>query len=151
MGIEIERKFLVTGEFRSGEPVHFLQGYLSREPGRTVRARIADDQAWLTIKSLTNNTVRQEFEYEIPLADAKQMIELCDGPVIEKHRWNINYLDHLWEVDVFSGDNQGLIVAEIELTAPDEHFVLPPWVGEEVSHDPRYHNSQLSVHPYKNW
>src|SRR6056297_717085 len=128
MGIEIERKFLVQGEFRSGEPIHFQQGYLSREPGRTVRVRLAGDQAWLTIKSLTTETVRQEFEYEVPFSDAEQMLLLCDGPLIEKYRWHIQHAGHLWEVDEFLGENQGLIVAEIELDAPDEEFELPPWV-----------------------
>lgn len=151
MGIEIERKFLVTGDFRTGQPVFFQQGYLCREPGRTVRVRIAGKNAWLTVKSLTTETVRQEFEYAIPLADARQMMELADGPLIEKHRWHIQYVDHLWEVDEFLGENAGLIVAEIELQSPDETFESPPWVGEEVSHDERYHNSRLSIFPFQNW
>lgn len=151
MGVEIERKFLVAGDFRPGERVHFQQGYLCREPGRTVRVRIAGDQAWLTVKSLTTDTVRQEFEYEVPVTDAREMLELADGPLVEKYRWHIRYGDHLWEVDEFLGENQGLIVAEIELQTPNEEFERPSWIGEEVSHDYRYHNSQLSIRPFQSW
>lgn len=151
MGIEIERKFLVCGEFRAGTPKLLRQGYLCRDPGRTVRIRLADDQAWVTIKSLTNNLVRQEYEYAIPLADAEEMLLLCDGPLVEKYRWNIQHQGHLWEVDEFLGANSGLIVAEIELKQSDEAFHLPEWVGEEVSEDHRYHNSQLAIYPFQSW
>ena len=151
MGIEIERKFLVCGEFRAGTPTLLRQGYLCRDPGRTVRIRLADNQAWVTIKSLTNSLVRQEFEYAIPVADAEEMLLLCDGPLVEKYRWNIQHHGHLWEVDEFLGTNSGLIVAEIELQQSDETFHLPEWVGEEVSDDPRYHNSQLAIHPFQSW
>ena len=151
MGIEIERKFLVISEFRTGTPTRYRQGYLCRDPGRTVRVRIADESAWLTVKSLTNDLVRQEYEYSIPVADAQQMLLLCDGPLIEKDRWHIQHQQHVWEVDEFLGKNSGLIVAEIELRSTDEDFERPQWVGEEVSDDPRYHNSRLAVHPFQSW
>ncbi|TWT51596.1 CYTH domain protein [Thalassoglobus neptunius] len=151
MGIEIERKFLVAGDFRTGRSVPFRQGYLSRDPERTVRVRIAGDRAWLTIKSLTNDTTRQEFEYEVPVSDAEEMLALCDGPLIEKYRWFVDYEGMLWEVDEFLGDNAGLIVAEIELTAEDQPFEKPPWLGDEVTGDRRYHNSSLVKMPFKSW
>ena len=151
MGIEIERKFLVTGEFKTGTPKLYRQGYLSRLPERTVRVRIADEQAWLTVKSLATDTVRKEFEYEIPHSDAIEMLDLCDGPLIEKYRWLVEFAGMTWEVDEFLGDNEGLIVAEIELESPDQSFESPPWIGEEVSEDHRYHNSSLSQNPYKFW
>ena len=151
MGVEIERKFLVKGDFRAGQPTLYCQGYLSREPGRTVRVRIAGDQAFLTVKSLQTDLVRQEFEYPIPAVDAKQMLELCDGPLVEKFRWKIPFGGLLWEVDEFLGENAGLIVAEVELDSPDQQFEIPAWVGEEVTDDHRYHNSRLSVHPFTKW
>ncbi len=151
MGIEIERKFLVCGDYQSGEPTLYRQGYLCREPGRTVRVRIAGSKAWLTVKSLTSNTARQEFEYAIPVADAEEMLLLCDGPLIEKYRWEIQHGDHLWEVDEFLGENAGLVIAEIELESPDETFVKPDWAGEEVSDDSRYFNSRLSIDPFQSW
>lgn len=151
MGLEIERKFLVVGEFRQGRPTPYRQGYLSREPGRTVRVRIAGERGFLTVKSLTTDTVRQEYEYEIPLDDAERMFELCDGPLIEKQRWRIQVEQHVWEVDEFQGANAGLIVAEIELSHVHEEFAHPSWVGREVTHDFRYHNSRLAVFPYTQW
>lgn len=151
MGIEIERKFLVTGEFPKVEKQYLVQGYLNREPGRTMRVRIAESVAWITIKSLTNDYVRQEFEYEIPLPDAREILGLCVGTIVEKHRWIVQHSDHVWEVDEFLGTNAGLVVAEIELSSPDEEFALPGWVGEEVSSDARYHNSQLSIRPFQTW
>lgn len=151
MSIEIERKFLISGEFRSGTPQYCKQGYLSRVPGRTVRVRITDKNARLTVKSLATDLIRQEFEYLIPTEDAEQLLELCEGPLIEKKRWRIPFGDHLWEVDEFLGENAGLIVAEIELNSPEEDFLRPDWIGEEVTHDHRYHNSRLTEHPFQNW
>ncbi len=151
MGIEIERKFLVCGDYQSGAPTLYRQGYLCREPGRTVRVRIAGSEAWLTVKSLTKHTTRQEYEYAIPIADAEEMLLLCNGPLIEKYRWKIQHGDHLWEVDEFLGENADLVVAEIELQTSDEVFQKPDWVGKEVSDDPRYFNSCLSVNPFQNW
>lgn len=151
MGIEIERKFLVRGDYQAGEPTLYRQGYLCREPKRTVRVRIAGYEAWLTVKSLSNGTTRQEYEYAIPVTDAEEMLLLCDGPLIEKYRWKIQHGDHLWEVDEFLGENAGLVVAEIELQSAGETFRKPDWVGKEVSDESRYFNSCLSVDPYQSW
>ncbi|WP_417847483.1 CYTH domain-containing protein [Thalassoglobus sp.] len=151
MGVEIERKFLVLKSYQQGEPILYRQGYLSREPGRTVRIRVAGESAWITIKSSTQNFSRQEFEYPIPLPDAQELLLLCVGSIVEKYRWRVPHGKHVWEVDEFLGDNSGLIVAEIELNSEDELFDLPPWIGEEVSSDMRYHNSNLSVHPFQQW
>lgn len=151
MGIEIERKFLVNGEFRSGEPELYRQGYLSRSPSRTVRIRIANQAAWMTVKSLSTDIIRQEFEYPIPRADAEEMLALCEATLIEKYRWKIPHADHLWEVDEFLGANAGLIVAEIELSSVDEEFARPGWIGREVSHELRYQNSQLTRFPFSSW
>ncbi len=151
MGIEIERKFLVVGSFQQGEPLLYRQGYLSKESGRTVRVRLAGELAWITIKSATQNYSRKEFEYPIPADDAKELLLFCDDSLVEKYRWRIPYGDHLWNIDEFLGDNSGLVLAEIELASEDEAFEIPPWVGEEVSADDRYHNSRLSVHPFKFW
>lgn len=152
MAIEIERKFLVTGSgWREASGVRICQGYLSRDKERTVRVRIAAARAFLTIKGSTQGATRAEFEYEIPSADAEQLLKLCVGPVIEKIRRVIVQDGATWEVDEFLGDNAGLVVAEIELQAEDQAFTRPQWLAEEVTHDPRYFNSNLSVHPYSTW
>lgn len=152
MGIEIERKFLVVNdEWRSATPVYFCQGYLNRGKGRTVRVRVAGEQGFLTIKGATSGISRSEFEYEIPLADAKQLFALCDGPLIEKYRRKITHEGMLWEVDEFLGDNQGLVVAEIELESENQQFTKPNWLGVEVTQDNRYYNSALSLNPYNSW
>ena len=152
MGIEIERKFLVLGNaWRTVGGTRICQGYLNRDQHRTVRVRIAGDQAYLTVKGVTQGNTRAEFEYEISVKDAEQLLALCDGPVIEKIRHNIEHGDHVWEVDDFLGQNAGLVVAEIELASELEVFVKPPWVGREVSDDSRYFNSQLATNPYCNW
>ncbi len=152
MAIEIERKFLTHGDaWRSAPAVYFCQGYLNRSKERTVRIRVAGEQGFLTIKGASTGASRAEFEYEIPLADAKQLLTLCDGPLIEKYRRKITYAGMLWEVDEFLGDNQDLVVAEIELTSEEQPFEKPEWLGEEVTHDQRYYNSNLSAHPYKDW
>ena len=153
MGTEIERKFLVTDtRFLSGQQgTAYKQGYLNRE-GCTVRVRIAGDQAFLTIKGKTVGFSRAEFEYSIPLVDAEEMLaSLCALPPIEKTRYLIDHAGKCWEVDVFHGANQGLVVAEIELTHENESFDLPPWIGAEVSEDPRYFNSQLASKPFSQW
>lgn len=145
MATEIERKFLVDENKLSG--LNFLsaekisQGYLSREP--TVRVRLTDKRACLTIKSATDGITRLEFEYEIPPADAEQLLELCGHDVLKKIRRKIFYGGHLWEIDFFSGRHDGLIVAEVELKSADEVVELPDWVTREVSDDPRYFNSNL--------
>lgn len=152
VGIEIERKFLVINhDWRPRQGVVFRQGYLNRDRGRTVRVRLAGDRGYLTIKGAAQGLVRAEFEYEIPGQDAQQLLGLCEGPLIEKTRYRVSHEGHVWEVDEFAGENQGLVVAELELDSPDEPFVRPPWVGREVSDDHRYSNSQLSLRPYKVW
>jgi len=157
MGIEIERKFLVIGQdWRQGPADYLCQGYLSRDKQRTVRVRISGaagaEQAWLTIKGLSQGASRAEFEYPVPLADARQLLTLCEGPLIEKHRYRLPQGDGLvWEVDEFLGENAGLVVAEIELQSVDQPFGRPAWLGEDVTEDPRYFNSSLASHPFKSW
>jgi len=157
MGIEIERKFLIAkGGLEEacrldGEGVPYAQGYLSRGTGRTVRIRIAGSAAFLTVKGPVTGISRAEFEYEIPINDARQMLMLCDGPVIEKIRRRIPHCGHVWEVDEFMGENEGLAVAEVELATADEFIEIPSWIGKEVTGDPRYYNSNLTVHPYRLW
>lgn len=156
VAIEIERKFLINKDtWRDSVYKHsnYSQGYLSNtDGGASVRVRIAGDKANLNIKSMTLGVTRQEYEYDIPLADAEQMLNtLCTGPVIKKVRYFVDHQGHTWEIDVFEGDNTGLIVAEIELSAEDEVFELPSWVGKEVSDEPRYYNVCLARHPYKEW
>jgi adenylate cyclase len=155
MPTEIERKFLVTGdawraEAREATPMR--QGYLPGLERASVRVRVAGERAWLNIKSATLRMTRREYEYPIPLAEAEDLLEhLCARPLVEKTRYRVPYGDHLWEVDVFEGDNAGLVVAEIELAAAGEGFARPPWVGEEVSDDPRYYNVSLVDRPYRTW
>jgi adenylate cyclase len=153
MAKEIERKFLVADDsWRSGSTgCRYTQGYLSRHPERIVRVRQAGNSACITIKGITRGTTRQEFEYSIPNSDAQALMELCLRPLIEKIRYVVEYRGKRWEVDEFYGDNQGLVLAEIELTREDEAFELPPWIGEEVSHDARYFNANLVEHPFKRW
>lgn len=157
LGIEIERKFLLSSEaWRHGpdgprEGLAYRQGYLGRDQGPTVRVRVAGDQGFLTIKGPTTGATRQEFEYPIPEADALALLALCQGPVIEKIRYRISFAGLVWEVDEFLGANQGLVVAEVELPSEDTPVSLPPWVGLEVTADPRYANSRLAVQPYSLW
>lgn len=154
MAIEIERKFLVKpGEWTPRDAgTHFTQGYLSSEQGRTVRVRIEGVSAKLTIKGPTTGVSRSEFEYPVPVADARILLdELCGKPLIDKHRYRERHGRHTWEIDVFHGDNEGLIVAEVELGAEDDELELPPWAGADVSQDPRYFNSSLVKNPFKNW
>ncbi len=152
MAVEIERKFLVKGtQWRQGAGVRLSQGYLNRDQERTVRVRIAGDKSFLTIKGVTRGTSRAEFEYAIPVADAEQLLELSDGPIIQKTRYIVVHDGLTWEVDEFQGDNAGLVVAEVELTSEDQAFTRPPWLGSEVTHDPRYYNSSLAAHPYSQW
>lgn len=152
MATEIERKFLVTGNaWRQGEGVCFSQGYLNRDKDRTVRVRIAGEQAFLTIKGRTEGASRAEFEYEIPLADGQALLALCERPLIDKIRRVVVHAGNTWEVDEFLGENAGLVVAEIELQSEDQPFELPNWLGAEVTHDARYFNSSLSSHPFGVW
>jgi len=155
MAIEIERKFLLKdGSWRlEAEPaVQFCQGYLSESGPGSVRIRIEGEQANINIKSATLDMQRMEYEYEIPLSDAREMLDqLCIKPLIEKQRFHVTYKNKLWEIDVFEGDNQGLIVAEVELNNKNESIELPAWVGDEVTDDTRYYNVCLIKHPYKDW
>lgn len=152
MALEIERKFLVTGDaWRNAPGVRIRQGYLNRDKDRTVRVRLSGNDAFLTVKGRTTGTTRAEFEYPIPLADAEQLLALCDGPLIDKIRRLIVYQGSQWEVDEFFGDNAGLVVAEIELQSENQVFARPDWLGQEVSDDARYFNSSLAVNPYGQW
>lgn len=155
MAIEIERKFLVKNEqWRKGviSETRLRQGYLSTGEGGTVRVRINGERACLTIKGATVGIRRFEFEYEIPLPDAELLLErVALKPQVEKIRYRVQWGDHIWDLDQFLGENRGLILAEIELETEDERFELPEWAGEEVSADPRYHNSNLVTHPYSEW
>ena len=152
MAIEIERKFLVHGTpWRPHSGVRLSQGYLNRDKERTVRVRIAGDHAYLTVKGATHGIARVEFEYEIPSSDAEQLLRLSDGPIIQKNRHVIIHDGDRWEVDEFLGDNAGLVIAEIELTRENQPFSRPAWLGAEVTQDPRYYNSNLASHPYKEW
>jgi adenylate cyclase len=155
MATEIERKFLLLNqdwqEYTRSE-LHIVQGYLATNEFSSTRIRIQNDKANINIKSATLGITRTEFEYSIPVNDARLMLEdLCIKPVIEKTRFTVEHMGHTWEIDVFSGDNEGLIVAEIELSSPDEAFEKPSWIGEEVSNDARYYNACLVNNPYKNW
>lgn len=154
MSSEIERKYLVLQDaWRPVAPgTLYRQGYLSSAKERVVRVRIAGDAGYLTVKGPTVGVTRPEFDYAIPLADARLMLDrLCERPLIEKTRYRETYKGHRWEIDEFHGDNAGLIIAEIELANEREPFELPPWAGAEVSDDPRYFNSNLARDPYKNW
>lgn len=153
MAMEIERKFLVHKApiHDWGEGVKMQQGYLARGLNATCRIRAAGEHGFLTIKGRTEGISRQEYEYEIPIEEAYSMLKLCEGGLISKTRWRVNFEGKIWEVDVFDGDNEGLIVAEIELETEDEVFIKPPWISTEVSDDPRYFNGALSRHPFKSW
>ncbi len=154
MGREIERKFLVRedGAWRQAGGTLYRQGYLNTTKERTVRVRTIGQQAYLTIKGITIGASRLEFEYQIPVQDANQMLdELCEKPLIEKKRYQVEHGGRVWEVDQFFGDNQGLIVAEVELESEDQTFPKPDWVAQEVTDDPRYFNANLVQHPYSQW
>ena len=152
--IETERKFLVDMQkwHASEQGVHYRQGYLSKARERTVRVRVAGNRATLTVKGPTVGLTRWEFEYAIPVEDASFMLaHLCEPPIIEKTRYREQVGDRTWEIDVFHGENDGLVIAEVELSSPAEFFEKPDWAGREVSDDPRYFNSNLLSSPYKAW
>ena len=155
MATEIERKFLLKDDSwrdSADNGVPFRQGYLLGSEHASVRVRIEGERANINIKSATLGVYRQEYEYPIPLDDARELLDtLCEKPQIEKVRHHLHLGDHTWEIDVFAGDNAGLVVAEIELGSEDEPFERPPWLGEEVSHDTRYYNVCLVKHPYCDW
>ena len=155
MALEVEHKFLLANDSWRNEieySVHYKQGYLSSSPLSSVRVRISDSNAWLNIKSATIGSHRQEYEYEIPPADANEILdELCHKPLIEKMRHFVHRGHHVWEIDEFMGENVGLIVAEIELSEIGESFTQPEWLGAEVTDDLRYYNNNLCKHPFKDW
>lgn len=152
---EIERKFLVTGEYKSQAyaQTRIVQGYLSSARGRTVRVRIRDDKGYLTIKGASNasGTSRYEWEKEISLEEARELMQLCEPGIIDKTRYLVQSGIHTFEVDEFYGENDGLVVAEVELASEDESFEKPVFIGQEVTGDLRYYNSQLMKHPFKTW
>ena len=154
MGIEIERKFLLIGEAwkKLAQGIRYRQGYLSTSKESTVRVRTIENTGYLTVKGESQGATRSEFEYEIPVEDANAMLDqLCAKPLIEKNRYKIEYDGFIWEVDEFFGENQGLVVAEVELESEDQVYVKPEWVGVEVTEDHRYFNSNLARHPYSQW
>lgn len=152
---EIERKFLVEGDYKAEayEQSRIVQGYISSARGRTVRIRICGEKGYITIKGASNasGTSRYEWEKEIPIAEAQELMKLCEPGVIDKTRYLVRSGRHTFEVDEFYGENQGLVVAEVELKHEDEPFAKPGFVGQEVTGDVRYYNSQLMKHPYTTW
>ncbi|MDP1970386.1 MAG: CYTH domain-containing protein [Methylobacter sp.] len=155
MAIEIEHKFLLANDdWRKhvSHSVKYRQGYLSSQATSSIRVRISNDHAWLNIKTATIGTHRHEYEYEIPMTDANEILDnLCRKPLIEKIRHFVTDDANLWEIDEFEGDNQGLIVAEIELNETGQSFSKPLWLGLEVTDDLRYYNNNLAIHPYSEW
>jgi adenylate cyclase len=154
MGVEIERKFLVEKNKlpKLSEGYTIKQGYIQTAGVNTVRVRIRDNEAFLTLKSSSRGRKRLEYEYSLPLDDAQEILEnLCQKPFIDKKRYLIQHQGHTWEIDIFEGENKGLIVAEIELESEDESFTIPEWVTQEVTEDKRYANSNLIKKPYSAW
>ena len=145
MGLEIERKFLVVGRaWRKGRGVLLRQGYLSTVPERTVRIRLEGRRGWITVKGLTKGAVRSEFEYPLPAADARELLAMCEKPLLEKTRRRLRFGGRVWDVDEFHGRLAGLVVAEVELPRADARVTLPPWAGKEVTGDARYYNANLA-------
>lgn len=152
MATEIERKFLVKeGTWRNEMGTEYRQGYLNSAKERIVRVRTVKDKGYLTIKGITVGATRMEFEYEIPHKEAEVLLDICERPLIEKNRYVVQEGGFAWEIDEFLGENRGLIVAEVELESEDQTFPRPDWVGEEVTGDPRYFNSNLIKNPYTKW
>ncbi len=155
MPLEIEHKFLVRGEYKShaSSSTHIVQGYICSDRGRTVRVRIRDDRGYLTIKgpSLDGGLSRYEFEKEITLDEAKRLMSLCEPGIIDKRRYLVPFKGHVFEVDEFYGDNEGLTMAEVELSTTDESFEKPAFIAREVTGDRRFYNSSLRIHPFREW
>jgi len=151
--VEIERKFLIKTELwqPSVKGIEIKQGYLSVDPDRVVRVRVADEKAFLTIKGKSQGIVRPEYEYEIPKNHAEDLLKMCPDFPVEKIRYKEKKGDLVWEIDVFKGENEGLIMAEVELEDENQNIDLPGWIGEEVSSDSRYYNAWLSKNPYSKW
>ncbi|MBQ8493349.1 MAG: CYTH domain-containing protein [Alistipes sp.] len=154
MGREIERKFLVVGEYKhlAHSSSHLVQGYIA-SGRRTVRVRLSDSRAWLTIKgpSRDGGLSRYEWEMEIDAKEALELLQLAEGALVDKRRWLVEYEGHTFEVDEFAGDNEGLTIAEVELSSTDETFARPAWLGREVTGERRFYNSHLRAHPYAEW
>jgi len=154
MGLEIERKFLLKNDdwkLLVKEEISIKQGYLNAEKERTVRVRVYSERGFLTIKGKNENLTRKEFEYEIPLEEAEQILLLSENPLIEKTRFIVQHQNNTWEIDVFEGVNKGLTVAEIELESEREKFDIPEWIGKEVSTDKKYYNANLISNPFEGW
>ena len=155
MAQEIEKKFLVAGEFKESakKATRITQGYLSSVPERTVRVRVKGDKGYITVKGIGNDSGASRFEWEkeIPVEDVRDLLKICEPGVIDKTRYLVDCDGHTFEVDEFYGDNEGLVVAEVELGDEDETFTRPSWLGEEVTGDKKYYNSMLVKNPYKNW
>ena len=155
MAQEIEKKFLVDGEFKESakKATRITQGYLSSVPERTVRVRVKGDKGYITVKGIGNDSGASRFEWEkeIPVEDVRDLLKICEPGVIDKTRYLVDCDGHTFEVDEFYGDNEGLVVAEVELSDENEAFTRPSWLGEEVTGDKKYYNSMLMKNPYKNW
>lgn len=155
MAVEIERKFLVKGEFKSKsfKSYPIRQGYLTLSDLNVVRVRVRGDKGFITIKSAAEegHLTRSEWEYEIPVLDAEEMLKLCEDAIVDKTRYLVKVGSHIFEIDEFYGNNEGLLLAEVELESEDESFERPDWIGEEVTGNIRYYNSFLSIHPFKEW
>ena len=155
MPLEIEHKFLIEKDlwYALKKPIgeDITQAYLVNEPGKVIRIRVTDSDGFINIKGPIENATRLEFEYPVPREDALEILNLFASKRIEKIRYKIEFHGHLWEIDEFFGDNEGLVIAEIELKSQEESFDKPSWLGEEVTHDHRYYNSYLSEHPYAEW
>jgi adenylate cyclase len=154
MAVEIERKYLIdlekVGILENGNRIK--QGYITTNKNAVIRVRIKNDKGYLTIKSSNIGASRLEFEYEIPLVEANEMLDkLCQKPIIDKDRYIIDLHNHIWEIDIFHGDNEGLVIAEVELKDENEHIILPLWIKEEVTGDIKYYNSNLMTYPYNQW
>lgn len=153
---EIERKFLVSGDSyrkESTRSLHIIQGFLNSHPERTVRVRISGEEAFMTVKGISNpaGTVRNEWEWPIPVQEARELLLICETPPLEKIRYCVPFGNHLFEIDEFLGSNQGLVLAEVELQYEEEHFPKPAWLGREVSGEVAYYNSQLTLNPFVQW
>jgi len=152
MPVEIERKFLVKGDiWKQGQPVRICQCYLNRNKERTVRVRLAGENATLNVKGPNRGATRNEYEYPIPVADAVELLKMCNGPVLEKNRYTVTCDGLKWEIDEFLSENEGLIVAEVKLSSEDQTFHCSEWIDRKVTSDPKYYNSNLCSHPFCNW
>ena len=153
MALEIERKFLVKeNDWRNVQGTMYRQGYLNSDENRNVRVRVINDRGYLTVKGISQGATRVEYEYEIPRAEAEAMLDnLCEKPLIIKKRYKIEFKGFVWEVDEFLGENQGLIIAELELESENQVFIKPEWIGKEVTGDPKYFNSNLIHRPFSKW